>query len=1576
MTTPERHALTAWLTDWVTARLAKDGERAEADVDRPLTELGLASRDAVALAAELSAHVGRPVEPTILWRVPTIRALASELTTTATPATSTTRSSARPDGDHDAPLAVVGVGCRLPGGVDGPEAFWDLLVGGRDAVGTVPEGRWDAFTPASGPERDVLDRLPRTGGFLDDVAAFDAGHFGIGEAEARLMDPQQRLLLEVAWEALEHAGIAPDGLGGTATGVFVGASLSEYAHLTTRRLDRLDVWTPTGSALSILANRLSYLLDLDGPSMTVDTACSSSLVAFHQACRSLAAGECDTAVVGGVNVLLSPTVTASFSLAGLLAADGRCKPFSADADGIVRAEGCTAVVVKRLADAERDGDRVLAVVRGSAVGSDGRSNGLMAPDPAAQERVLVTAYARAGVDPATVDVVEAHGTGTALGDPIEAHALGAVLGDGRPDENPLLIGSVKSNLGHLEAAAGLTGLVKTVLALHHDRVPASLHAERTTEHVDLASLGLRVAQETTPWPRHDGVAQAGVSAFGFGGTNAHVVLEEAPPVPGPTPTTEQDERAVCVLPVSAPDADRVGDRLAEVRAVAPVGADERRALAAALERRLGTGPARGALVVRDGDPAERGLVVEARRSHPGERPVWVFSGYGSHWPAMAARLLNDEPVFAAALETVTSLVHERSGLDVLTAIEGGTELDGVHDQQLATFCVQVALAALWRAQGVEPAAVIGQSMGEVAAAVAAGGLSLRDGVRVMVARTALLADIDQTGAGAMAVVDAGAEEVTAHLAGHADVEVAVHASPQQCTIAGPATAVAEVTALLKEAGREVWPVPGGVAGHTAAVDPVVPGLLAALDGLRARRVRLTVYATSDDDPRATVRHDAEHWARNVRRPVRFAEAVDAALADGHRVFVEVAPHPIAARSLQSCLAARSVDGVVVGSLRRHVDDTVAFHAALTTLRLCTDLPAPAAPTTHTWVDAPRTSWRHERFWFATDAVPVAPALAGTHPVLGAHVVLPEGGRHLWRRRLGDPTDVSGLLLDLVVAAARAALGDTATVVGHLEHEPLPAHEDTELLVSATTDGRVSVHARHAGPDWATCASAIAAPTGAKVVDAPRSGAGSTPPPDAPTTPSLHDELRSLPGPVARERLLDWLTSELSTVLGVGRVDVDAPLVSLGLDSLAATRARNVVQTQLGVPLEVAMVLRGASVRDVATHLGRTIGLDAERAPDRPGEPTSTDTDRAPAQSRPRPTVLARDPSERLVSEAWQQVLGCEEIAVNLHFDELGGDREAMAAVRAVLSERLDDAPTVEQLIAHPTIASMADLVRGTYEDNGGRLVRPLRTSGSRPPLFVFHPAGGPTSVYRPLVQLLDPDQPVIGLERLDHLESVEEKADEYVRHIREIAPTGPYRLLGWSFGGLLADAVAARLERTDTVELVAMIDTVLPEQRPDGASTDGAGADDLLARYRRFAEHIESTYDVSLAIDVAGLAGLDERDQLATLQASLGELGVAMPAGVLQHQLTSYVDTRIAERYRPANLSSPRVLYRATLDDDVAVHLDPRYRRRSADLGWAPYGESLEVVSVPGDHVSMIDRPHVDVIATHLDRLLGSVPTH
>ena len=432
-------------------------------------------------------------------------------------------------------VAVVGLGCRLPGNVAGPADLWRLLEAGRDAVGEVPADRW--LEPETAADREVVERTTRVGGFLDDVAGFDAGFFAISPLEARRMDPQQRMLLEVAWEALEHAGISPATLHGTQTGVFVGVSASEYGQRSMSGLSDVDAWSGTGGALSIAANRISYAFDLRGPSLALDTACSSSLVAVHLAIQSLRAGETDLAMAAGANLLLGPEVTAVFHQMGVISQRGRCQPFSAAADGIVRAEGAAVVVLKRLADAQRDGDRVLAVLRGSAVNQDGRSNGITAPNVEAQQDLLRAAYLAAAIDPREVDYVEAHGTGTLLGDPIEARALGAVLGAGRARERPLLLGSLKSNFGHLEAAAGILGLIKVVLSIDRRRIPPSLHVDELNPHIDFPALGLAVVDRPTDWPLSDRPARAGVSAFGFGGTNAHVVVE-APPARAARPPAE------------------------------------------------------------------------------------------------------------------------------------------------------------------------------------------------------------------------------------------------------------------------------------------------------------------------------------------------------------------------------------------------------------------------------------------------------------------------------------------------------------------------------------------------------------------------------------------------------------------------------------------------------------------------------------------------------------------------------------------------------------------------------------------------------------------------------------------------------------------------------------------------------------------------------------------------------------------------------------------------------------------------------------------------------------------------------
>jgi acyl transferase domain-containing protein/acyl carrier protein len=519
----DRAALRQQLTGYIADYCSIEPELVE--TDRPLQEYGLTSRDAVVLTGWLEDLLGVAIKPTMLWRYPTISKLVAHLTgTDSTPAK---RTPSRDPACGTTQLAVVGLSCRLPQGIDSAQALWAFLRSGADAIGRVPPDRWAAYRAISPEYAALVDGVTPYGGFLDDVTGFDAAFFGISPTDAAEMDPQQRILLEVAWEALEHAGIPPAALAGDGTGVFVGAASDDHGRRLMEDLPGITGRSGTGAALGVIANRLSYQLDLRGPSLTVDTACSSSLVALHLARQSLVMGECDTAIVGGVNLLLSPAVTLNFDRAGAMSPTGRCRPFDAAADGYVRAEGCVVLVLKRLHDALADGDRVMAIIHASGVNQDGRSNGLMAPNPQAQAELLRSVYASAGICASDVDYVEAHGTGTPLGDPIEAGALSLVMGGGRPASRPLLIGSVKSNLGHLEAAAGLAGVAKVALSLHHGSIPPTLHHACPNPAAELDTGGLKVVDSLSAWPSADAERFAGVSSFGFGGTNAHVVLGAA-----------------------------------------------------------------------------------------------------------------------------------------------------------------------------------------------------------------------------------------------------------------------------------------------------------------------------------------------------------------------------------------------------------------------------------------------------------------------------------------------------------------------------------------------------------------------------------------------------------------------------------------------------------------------------------------------------------------------------------------------------------------------------------------------------------------------------------------------------------------------------------------------------------------------------------------------------------------------------------------------------------------------------------------------------------------------------------------
>ncbi|HYH79591.1 MAG TPA: beta-ketoacyl synthase N-terminal-like domain-containing protein, partial [Longimicrobium sp.] len=671
----------ARIAAWLAERIAERAGVAAGEVDprAPFSRFGIDSVAAVGISGALEAWLGRTLPPTLLYDHPTIEALARWLVAGDDPHAEPAAGE-RPyrRGAADEPVAIVGVGCRFPG-ADGPEAFWRLLEDGVDAVREVPADRWD-LDRLYDPDPAVPGKMTtRWGGFLDAVDRFDAEFFSISPREAARMDPQQRLLLEVAWEALEDAGIDPGRLAGSQTGVFVGISGSDYGQRQFTDPALSDAYAGTGGALSIAANRISYVLDLRGPSLAVDTACSSSLVALHLAVRALRAGDCDTAIVGGANLLLSPQITVNFSKAGFMSPDGRCRAFDARANGYVRGEGAGAVVLKPLSRALADGDPVYAVVRGTAVNQDGRSNGLTAPNGQAQAAVLRAAWAAAGADPRHAQYVEAHGTGTSLGDPIEAHALGAVLGAGRTAEHACRVGSVKANIGHLEAAAGIAGTIKLALALRHRRIPPSLHFERPNPAIPFAELGLEVQRAATPWPAEPGEALAGISSFGFGGTNAHAVLAEAPlpasPVDfDPSITAAKSGKATSVdvgseadapvlLPISARDAgalrelaaryrdllaDEDGSAVAEIAAAASLRrAHHEHRLAVAGATRAGLALALDDFVT--GAPHPR---LWAGRVSPGRAPrvAFVFSGQGPQWWAMGRELLETEPVFRAAVE--------------------------------------------------------------------------------------------------------------------------------------------------------------------------------------------------------------------------------------------------------------------------------------------------------------------------------------------------------------------------------------------------------------------------------------------------------------------------------------------------------------------------------------------------------------------------------------------------------------------------------------------------------------------------------------------------------------------------------------------------------------------------------------------------------------------------------------------------------------------------------------------------------------------------------------------------------------
>ena len=941
------------------------------DADTPFNELGVGSRDGVVLAGELTELLARPVSPIDIWQNPTINSLVRALINPEAEAEGSVEGHTAVPSES---IAIIGVGCRLPGDVNGPDALWEFLTERRSAVTTVPEDRWQAFDDGAPHTAQALAETTRWGSFLGDIAGFDADFFGITPREANFIDPQQRLMLEVAVEALEHAGIPADSLQRSQTGVFVGACASEYGFLASRDLSQVEAWTGTGGALSIIANRLSYFLDLRGPSLTIDTACSSSLVAVHLACQSLRAGQSDLALAGGVNLLLSPVVTRSFDQAQAMSPTGACHAFDAAADGYVRGEGCGVVVLKRLSDAVRDGDRVLAVVRGSAVNSDGRSNGLMAPSPAAQAAVIRAACADADAEPVQIDYVETHGTGTLLGDPIEARALGAVYGRGRQPDAPLLVGAAKTNLGHLEAAAGIVGLIKAALAVQRGEIPPNQHFDNPNPHIPFDELCLKVVDEVTRWPATGQPRCAGVSSFGFGGTNAHVVLEQAPQAPRHLPTAKP---AVTTLVVSGKNEERLAaaaENLADW--LSGAGADVPLAdVAHTLNHHRTHQTTFASVCAADRDTAVAGLRALASGEpatgvvgpHPGpcgSGTVFVYSGQGSQWAGMGRQLLEDEPAFAAAVAELEADFVAEVGFSLHDILASGQELIGVDRIQPVLVGFQLALTALWRSYRVEPDAVIGHSMGEITAAVVAGALSPAEGFRVIARRSELMSRLGATGAIALLELDASATAMM--IEDFPEVSVAVYASPRQTVVTGPVEAVDALVAAVSQQNIFARRVNVDVASHHAMMDPILPELREALADLTPGFPVIPLISTVEGAD-AAPQFDADYWVANLRHPVRFADAVAEAGAS-HCTFVEISPHPLLTRAISDTLeVSGNAHHHSLGTLLRDAHDTVEFHTNLnathTTRPPLGEHPAGPNPV------LPPTPWRHTKHWIDVASAP-------------------------------------------------------------------------------------------------------------------------------------------------------------------------------------------------------------------------------------------------------------------------------------------------------------------------------------------------------------------------------------------------------------------------------------------------------------------------------------------------------------------------------------------------------------------------------------------------------------------------------
>ena len=1291
-----------WLRNWIGEATGQAPDSISEST--PMVELGLSSRDAVAMASDIEDLTGVTLTATVAFRHPTIEALATvivegepEIDMSALDTEDWSRHADEVE-EGRLNIAIVGVATRFPGDINTPDEMWTALLEGRDAITDLPEGRWSEFLS----EPRIAERVAKArtrGGYLSDIKGFDSEFFALSKMEADNLDPQQRMALELTWEALEYARIPASSLRGQNVGVYVGSSTNDYQFLGVADPSVAHPYAITGTASSIIANRVSYFFDFRGPSMTIDTACSSSLVAANEGIKALRAGDADVVIAGGVNALITPLVTVGFDeVGGVLAPDGRIKSFSQDADGYARSEGGGMLVFKRLADARRDGDDILAVIAGGAVNHDGRSNGLLAPNPDAQEAVLRKAYKDAGIDPRTVDYVEAHGTGTILGDPIEADALGRVIGRGRADDKPAYLGAVKSNLGHLESAAGAASLAKMALALRNDKIPPSINYTGPNPYIDFDKEHLKVADSVTDWPRYSGTAIAGVSGFGFGGANAHLVLREVLPSDLIEPEAAEQVVAVTAQPnepavyvggvrmdeygefVNDDDDDDDDDaldrpavydeepelpgltdealRLLEVAreelaaeqaeqptaklvplAVSGFLTSRKRAAAAELAdwidspegrassldsigrslSRRNHGRSRAVVLAHDHDEAIKGLraladgkpnpIVLAADGPTTNGPVWVLAGFGAQHRKMAKSLYLRDETFAEWINKVDALVQDELGYSVVELILDDSQDYGIETTQVTIFAIQVALGELLKAHGAKPAALVGQSLGEAAAAYFAGGLSLSDATRTICSRSHLMGEGEAMLFGEyirlMALVEYSAEEIETVFSDFKDLEVCVYAAPSQTVIGGPPDQVDAIIARAESEGKFARKFQTKGASHTSQMDPLLGELAAELQGIEAHSLQVPYYSTVHEGnlvrPGADPIHDVDYWKKGLRHSVYFTHGIRNAVDNGHTTFLELAPNPVALMQVGLTTAAAGLhDAQLIATLARKQDEVDSMTTAMAHLfvhghdldfRTLFPRRSRGLAGALDFADVPPTRFKRKEHWldahFTGDSSSVIP---------GNHVATPDG-RHVFEYVPRGATDLAAV----VKAAAAAVLPDAKLVASEQRAVPGDGARLVTTLTRHPGGAAVQVHARIdesftlvydavVARNGAVGALPIAVGAGtvAEVAAAPVVGE-----PDVPGEPEddaaiLHDNLTAGAGiaagfakwsPDSGETIADRLGTIVGAAMGYEPEDLpwEVPLIELGLDSLMAVRIKNRVEYDFDLPPIQLTAVRDANL---------------------------------------------------------------------------------------------------------------------------------------------------------------------------------------------------------------------------------------------------------------------------------------------------------------------------------------------------------------------------------------------------------------